>query len=220
MHLVGLRFRRGAPGGEVANSHRTQRLTKLLVLRVIPLKREIPSLAASVFVRRPSDPRRRNSPHLDRDFEERNGRPCSVAVLLVAHDNPDAVELDCVKSVFIGKVVADVDRHMEPAASIRSRIQASVVPLSQSMSAAARRPCARSSHVDHLAVRACVWQRRSRRCAPVRPRGSEPRRRSAYVPPVLRESPPGSRPTRPPHTQGHRRRRRPLVSVIGAVRFR
>ena len=50
VHLPGLRFRRGAPGGEVAVSQRAQRLTKLLALRVVPLKGVLPSLGSRDLV--------------------------------------------------------------------------------------------------------------------------------------------------------------------------
>ena len=38
------------------------------------------------------------------------GSRLTIAVLVVADDDPDAVELDRVEGVFVGEVVADVDR--------------------------------------------------------------------------------------------------------------
>src|SRR6476620_12489241 len=40
---------------------------------------------------------------------EMRGRP-SIAVLVVSDDDPDSVEMNCVEGVFVGEVVADVDR--------------------------------------------------------------------------------------------------------------
>ncbi len=135
------------------------------------------------------------------------GGSLAVAILVVAHNNPNAVESDRVESIFVGEVVADVDRQQGTRsvdASHESRPAWSLCP--SRCRDAARPACARSSRVGHLAVRACVWPTRSRRYAPVRPRGSEPRRRSACVLPVLRESPPGSRLNRQPRAQEHPRR--------------
>ena len=41
------------------------------------------------------------------------GRP-AVAVLVVSDDDPDSVELDRVERVFVGEIVADVDRQQGP----------------------------------------------------------------------------------------------------------
>ncbi len=110
VHLAGLRFGRGAPGGEIAISHRAQRLTKLLAVRVIPLIGEIPCRGGLLmFVRKPIRPALDELPHLIGTLQSETGGRLAVAILVVAHHDPDAVELDCVESVFVGEVVADVD---------------------------------------------------------------------------------------------------------------
>ena len=87
-----------------------------------------------MFNRQPIRPTLNELAHLVGTLQSEMGGRLSVTIFVVPNDNPDAVELDRFKGVFVGEVVADVDRQQGPFASMRSRIQASVVPLSQSIS--------------------------------------------------------------------------------------
>ena len=108
--LTGLRFRCGTASGEVAVSDRAQRFTELLVVRVIPLEREGPRFVGGLlFVCQPIAAAAQELSDFVGIVQGELGRRGAVAVLVVAHDHPDAVEPNGVEGVFVGEIVADVD---------------------------------------------------------------------------------------------------------------
>ena len=63
-----------------------------------------------MLVGKPLRPSLEELSHLIGTLQSEMGGRLAVAILVVPHDNPDAVELDGVERVFVGEVVADVDR--------------------------------------------------------------------------------------------------------------
>ena len=110
MQAVGLRLRRGAPGGEVAVAHRAQRLAQLLTGRVVAFEGDIPCRAGHlVLVGHPLRPALQPLAHLLGTVQTELGGGGAVAVAGMAHDDPDPVEGDRVEGVLVGQVIADVD---------------------------------------------------------------------------------------------------------------
>ena len=111
MDLTGPRFRRGAPGGEVTVADRAQRLPELFVVRVVALERESPGFVGGLLlVRQPVPAAPQELADLAGIVQGELGGRGATAVLVVPHDHPDAIEPNRVEGVFVGEIVADVDR--------------------------------------------------------------------------------------------------------------
>src|SRR4051812_7442615 len=103
--MTGLRFRRGAPRGEVSVSNRAQGFSQLFTRGLISLERQAPSLiGVLLLVRQPVPP----APQKFTDFggivQGELGSRRTPPVLVVPHDNPDSVGADRFEGVFVGEV--------------------------------------------------------------------------------------------------------------------
>ena len=112
VHLPGLRLRCGAPGGEVAVSQRAQRLTELLVAadRIRRRRKSHASPDTCCLYASQLRPALHELAHLIGTLEGELGSRLAVAVLVVPTTIPMPSNSDRIEGVFVGEVVADVDR--------------------------------------------------------------------------------------------------------------
>ena len=183
-------LRSAATRGDIAVTDGAQRFAQPLVVGVITLINQFPRIARRgrrfvQIVRQPSD----ETAHRGRisQAEQRGG--WAIPVLVVPHRNSHTGELDRVEGVFVGDIVADVDRQHGAAARSLDVFEdpverSALVPIEVGAKLddfaahrdlqALRSPdlaCRRDHPVDQLRVRRC---------------GSEPRPQTACAPNGLR----------------------------------
>src|SRR5262249_22662997 len=111
MDLIRRRFRSRAPGGEIAVADRTQRFAELFVMRVVAVERERPRLLGGLsFVAEPISATAQKFTDFAGTVEGELGRRRAALILVVANNHRNPVEADRIERVFVGEIVADVDR--------------------------------------------------------------------------------------------------------------
>lgn len=99
-----------SPRTQVAVAHRAQRFTQPLLAGVVAVEDQSPRIVVLHCLLQIASQLGEELANGVRTFETKgSGRP-SITVFVVAHHNPDTGEAHGIKGIFVGKVVADVDR--------------------------------------------------------------------------------------------------------------